>query len=889
MSWIGALRERLRPIFDRERLEAEMDEELAFHLEREVERNIASGMSPRQARGAAHARMGGAIRPRESVRRLWRGIELGGLGQETRLAARRLARRPGFTLVAVLTFGLGIGATTAIFSLVRSVLARPLPYPDADRLVMIWNASRSPETWFSQRELIEYERATSSFERLGAYTTFDVNLTEDAEPERITAGSLTAGALSVLGARTVVGRVFTVEEDAPGRGNVALLSHELWQRRYGGDPEVVGRPITANGQRLRVLGVLRPDFRLPADYRAERPTELFAPLAIDRTADLPWGSRSYHIVGRLRPGVTPEAATEDVRAAGRAWERAGYVENLDGRFDRDAIPFDEFLLADVRTPLLLLMGAVGFMLLIACANVAHLLLARAESRREEVAVAAALGAGRFRLARQFLVESGLLAGVGTLLGIGIAALGTRAIVALTPIRTLHLRGVELDAGVLGFAGLLTIGTTMLAGLAPAVRLSRASLTSAIGRTRGADRGRGRTRIRRLLVTGETALSLVLVIGATLLARSFAELRGIDLGFRPQGVFVFNLALPASSYPETERVDDFYRTLIDRIAELPGVDRAGAARLVPLRGSIGTWSVTLEDRAPDPGESFEPAWQIVTPGYLETMGIERVAGRSIRPSDRADAPPVAVVSETMADRFWPGEDPLGKRFHLGTLDQPWLEVVGVVRSPRHNAVVEDPRVEMYIPHAQWPVARGGGGPQRGMSVVARTAGDPLALLPAARRIVREMDASLPIAEARRLEDVTADAVAEPRFTTLMLGLFAALALILAAIGLYGVTSYATSRRTNEMGIRLALGAGRSTVMGLILREALGTVAVGVAIGGLGALWLTRFLAGQLYGVSRLDPVTFAAVPALLLAVAALAAYLPARRASAADPASALRAE
>ncbi len=888
MSWIEALRERLRPVFDRERLQAEMDEELAFHLEREVERNVASGMSPRQARRAARARMGGAIRPRESVRRLWRGIELGGLGQESRLAARRLARRPAFTLVAVLTFGLGIGATTAIFSLVRGVLIRPLPYPDADRLVMIWNASRSRETWFSERELLEYERATSSFERLGAYTTLDVNLTEDAEPERITAGALTAGALSILGAHAVVGRAFTTEEDQPGRNDVALLSHELWQRRYGGDPDVVGRALTANGNRLRVLGVLPPDFRLPADYRAERPAELFVPLAIDRTADLPWGSRSFHIVGRLLPGVTPEAASADVRAAGRAWERAGYVDNIDGRLDRDAVPFDEFLLADMRTPLFLLMGAVAFMLLIACANVAHLLLARAESRRAEVAVSAALGAGRARLVRQFLVESGLLAAAGTALGLAIAAIGMRAVVAVTPIQAIRLRGVELDAGVLAFAGLLTIATTLLAGLAPALQLSRVDLVAAMGGTRGADRAGGRRRVRRLLVMGETALSLVLVIGAVLLGRSLASLRSIDLGFRPARVLAFDLALPASSYPESERVDDFYRTLLGRISELPGVERAGAARLVPLRGSIGTWSVTLEDRAPEPGEEFEPAWQIVTPGYPETMGIERVAGRSIESSDRADAPLVAVVSRTMADRFWPGEDPLGKRFHLGTLDQPWIEVVGVVRSPRHNAVVEDPRVEMYIPHAQWPVVTGGG-VQRGMSVVVRTEGDPLAVLPAVRRIVREMDASLPIAEARRLDDVAAEALAEPRFTSLMLGLFAALALALAAIGLYGVTSYAASRRTNEMGIRLALGAGRSNVTRLVLRDALGTVMAGVALGGLGALWLTRFLAGQLYGVSRLDPFTFVAVPALLLCVAAVAAYLPARRAARVSPVNALRAE
>lgn len=888
MSWMHALRERLRPLFGRERLEAEMDEELAFHFEREVERNVAAGLGPREARRAARARMGGAIRPRERVRSLWRGIELGGLGQEVRVAARRLARRPGFSLAAIVTLGVGIGATTAIFSLVRSVLVRPLPYPEPDRLAIVWGTDRDRETWLSDRELIEYERATSSFETLGAYRSLAVNLTEDADPDRVTAAAITAGALEALGARTAAGRVFTAAEDAPGLDDVALLSHELWQRRYGGDPGIVGRNLTANGRRLAVVGVLAPEFRLPVDYRRERTADLFVPAAIDRTADLPWGDRSYHIVGRLRPGVSPAAATADLRAAVRGWVEQGWVENIDGGLDRDVVPLREFLLDDLRDPLFVLMGAVGFMLLIACANVAHLLLARAESRRAEVAVSAALGAGRLRLGRQLLVESGLLAAGGALLGLVIAIVGTRTAVALTPIRAIRLRGVELDPGVLLFAGLLTVAATLLAGSAPAFQASRVDLTAAMGGTRGTDHGGGRRRIRRLLLVGETALSLVLVIGAALLARSFAELSRIDLGFDPSNVLVFGVSLSSASYPEAERVDAFYRTLLDRLERLPEVERAGAVRLVPLRSSIGTWTVTVEGRQPPPSEFFEPHWQIVTPGAFEALGIGPVEGRLILDTDRADAQAVAVVSEAMASRFWPGESALGKRFHLGTLDQPWLEVVGVVRAPRHNAVVEEARAEMYIPHAQWPVARDGG-PQRGMSVVVRTDGDPLAILPAVRRAVREMDAALPIAEPRRLADVAADALAEPRFTTALLGAFATLALLLAAIGLYGVTAYAVSRRTNEMGIRLALGARPGSVAGLVMREALVMVVLGLAVGGLGALWLTRFLSGELYGVSRLDPATFTLVPVFLLAAAALAAWLPARHAARISPVTALRAE
>lgn len=889
MSWMHALRERLRPLFGRERLEAEMDEELAFHFQREVERNVAAGMGRREARRAARARMGGAIRPRESVRSLWRGIELGGLGQEARLAFRRLARRPAFSLTAVVTLGLGIGATTAIFSLVRGVLVRPLPYPDPDRLVMIWGNDLDGETWLSARELLEYERATTSFERLGGYLTSEVNLTEDAEAERVPVARVTADALALLGAGAIEGRVFTRREDVPGADAVALLSYELWQRRYGGDPGVIGRELTANGQRRTIVGVLEREFRLPADFRRARPVELLVPAGIDRSAELAWGDRSYHLVGRLAPGVTAGAATGDIRAAVRAWEEAGHVENVGGIMDRDAVPLDEFLLSELRAPLSLLMGAVAFMLLISCVNVAHLLLARAESRRGEVAVAAALGAGRVRMARQLLLESGVLASAGAVLGVGLAVLGTRATVALAPIQAIRLRGVEIDAAVLAFAALVTLATTLLAGVVPAFQVARVDVARALGGARGSARGRDRQGVRRALLVAETALSLVLVVGAALLARSFMELRRIDLGFEPDEVLVFDISPSSASYQDAARVGELYRTLLDRLGGLPGVESTAAARVVPLRRTIGTWSITIEDREPGPGELFEPSWQIVTPGYFETLGLELVEGRVLLDTDHADAPPVVVISEAMANRYWSGENAIGRRFHLGTLDQPWMEVVGVVRAPHHNAVVEDPRAEMYVPHAQWPVARGDGVPQWGMSILIRADGDPMSVLPAARRVIGEIDGSLPISQPRRLTDVVDDAVAEPRFTTLLLGLFAALALVLAAIGLYGVTSYAVSRRTNEMGIRLALGAERRDVTRLVVGEVFVVAALGVGLGLLSATWLTRFVSAQLYGVSRLDPLTFALVPAVLLAVAALAAWLPARRAGRISPVTALRTE
>jgi putative ABC transport system permease protein len=889
MSWIDGAREKLRPLFDRFGLEAELDEELAFHFEREVEAGRAAGLTRRAARRAARARMGGALRPREDVRSQWKGLELGGLGQEFRLGLRRLRRNPGFTLVAVTTLALGIGANTAMFSLVRSVLIRPLPYPEADRLVLVWDPDLDVDTWLSAREVVEYREAMRDLVDLAAYTDFEISLTGDAEPERVPGAAVTGNALGTLGVRPLLGRVFSPEEDLPGAAQVAILSYDLWQRRYRGDPTIVGRAITGNGQSFRIIGVLPPVFRLPLDFRLERPTELFVPAAIDETANLPWGSRSYFVFGRLTPHSTSAAATGGLRTAWSRWIEAGIVDDDRGRFYRQAVPLGDFLLADLRTPLLILLSAVGFILLIACANVSHLILARAEARRPEVAVAAALGATRRRLARQLLVENGLLAALGTAFGIALAVLGLRAAVALTPVTLIRLRGVELDATVLAFAGVLGVATTLLAGLAPALRLSRMPLTVALDGTRGSDRSGGRRRARRWLVAVESALAVILVIGAALLGRNLAQLSRIDLGFVPEDVLTAEVTLPAAAYPDAEQVTAFFRSLVDRVERIPDVVSAGAARLLPLSATIGNWSVTLEKPLSDPSESVSPDWQVVTPGYFETMRVELREGRFLADEDGSTGRLVAVIDETMAARYWPGESALGKRFHLGTADQPWVEVVGVTGAVHHNGVVERPRIEMYLPHAQWPAIQGGGGPRRTMALVVRTNGDPLAVLPAVRRELGELDASIPLANPRPMSSIARGALAGQRFTTALLGLFGGLALLLAAVGLYGVTSYSTSRRTNELGIRMALGASQGAVGRMVVGEAVAVAGGGVIVGAIGAAWLTRFLSSQLYAVSRLDPTIFLAVPVVLLAVAGLAAYVPARRATRIDPVGALRSE
>ncbi|MDX1396438.1 MAG: ABC transporter permease, partial [Gemmatimonadota bacterium] len=520
MSMFDGFRERLRPLFGRSGLQSEMDEELRFHFERQVEENLAAGMDLKRARRAAHASMGGAVKPAEDVRALWTGFELGGLGQEIALAARRLRRRPGFTIVAALTLALGIGANTAIFSLVRGVLVRPLPYLEPERIAFIWSPARDTETWLSAREYIEYDAALTEVAELATYTDFEVALTDDVEPERVLAAAVTTNAFSVLGIRPYLGRFFQREDDLPGANPVLVISHELWQRRYGGDEAIVGRTITANGDPATVIGVLPRGFRLPLDYRLERPTEVFGPSGIPGSDDLAWGSRGWFVYGRLADGATPESATADVHAVTTRWIEEGHLDESVGGLDREAVPLDDLLLAGMRAPLLLLMGAVGLILLIACANVAHLLLARSEARRGEVAIAAAMGASRLRLARQYLVENGLLATIGALLGVGIAAVALRVAVAVSPIALLRMREVELDGVVLAFAAGLTIGTTLIAGLLPAMRTTGVPLTAAIGGGRGADAAGGRGPMRRLLIALESALAVVLVIGAALLGRSF---------------------------------------------------------------------------------------------------------------------------------------------------------------------------------------------------------------------------------------------------------------------------------------------------------------------------------------------------------------------------------
>jgi putative ABC transport system permease protein len=812
--------------------------------------------------------------------------------RDLRHALRLLARTPTFTLAAVATLALGIGANAAIFSLVRTVLLEPLPYRDPNRLVMIWNAA-DPEgmTWLSMREVTSYGDEVRSLTRVAAYAETDANLTGGTDPERVRAASVTADLFDTLAVFPIFGRSFVPEDGRPGAGDVVILGEDLWMRRYGGDRALLGEVIRVNGRPRTVVGIMPREFRLPLDYRVGRPTEIWIPQIVDPARLGAWGSRNFFAVGRLADDVAPATATSELAAIAKGWIRAGFVPDQgDNQLFRSAVPVQKFVSGAVQRPLLILFGAVGVLLLIACANLINLLLARMVSRRREMAIRAALGAGRGPLVRQLLVESLLLSVGGGGAGLGLAWIGLRGLAASRPPGIPRIEQASLDVGVLLFAAGVAVLTGVAVGLAPAFRLSRPDLSGFLqGGGRTQTPGRGIQTARRGLVIAQLASSVVLVIAAGLLVRSLVSLQRIDLGFDPRGLLTAHLQLPTADYPEPADVVAFYRQFTGRVEDLPGVTAAGVVRVLPLARTIGDWSITLEGRPFVPEENPNADFQVVTPGYFAAMRSTLLRGRLLDSTDREDALLAAVVNDTMAARYWPGQDPLGKRFKLGGEGStaPWLTVVGMIRTSRHNAVAELPRAEMYLPHAQMPSAAGG--VSRSLSLVVRASGDPRALVDPVREVLSGMDGHLPLAEIRTMEEIAAQALARPRFATVLLSVFAALALTLAAVGIYGTQSLLVTERAREIGIRLALGAGRPAIVRMVLGQALVMSGLGIALGMSGAVLVTRLLASLLYQVSTLDPATFATVPALLGGVAVMASLWPARRATAIDPVSALRRE
>jgi predicted permease len=818
------------------------------------------------------------------------------LRQDIRFAFRMLRRNPLFTVVTVVTLALGIGANTAIFSVVRGVLLKPLPYFDPSALAVVrvgWDEVGSGRTGgaghqISEPELYDFRRGNRTVQGIGAYYTTAVNVTgSEGDAERIPAGVLTADAFSLLGVDAGIGRPFTVDEDQPTAARVAVLGYNFWRRRYGGDPDILGSDVTINGLPRTVVGIMRPDFKLPEDLSGGARTQLWLPIRFDEENLSGRGGHYLSTVARLKPGVTLEQASSDLNAIARALTEQGHY-HAEANFRALLSPLTDEVVGEVRPALLVLFGAVGLVLLIACANVANLMLARAEGRKRELAVRTALGAGRGVLIRQLMTESVVLGVGGGVAGVALAHFGLTALIAVDPTSVPRLAEVGLDGAVLGYAISVSVFTGLLFGIAPALRSGSVDLQNELKEGgRGTSGGARRHRIQRGLVGIQIAFAVMLVIAATLTIRSFGNLLRIDPGFDPSDVLTMRLSVPAADYPEPNDISGYYERLLDQVRQLPGVREAGAVRSLPLAQSIGDWSIEIEGREERPGQDFDGDWQIVTAGYFEAMRIPLQEGRFFESGDRFDGHQVVIVNEAMADLYWPGESALGKRFRMGGPDKPWLDIVGIVGNIRHNGISGTINSKWYRAHAQF--ARSVEFTPNGMSLVIRSEADPSALISPVRREVRALDRNVPVAAVQTMDEVLSGSVAGPRFTMTLLLVFGGVALSLAAIGVYGVISYSISERTHELGLRRALGATAGSVMGMVLRQGMTVAGMGVVVGVLGAFWLTSFMSSLLYEVGARDPVTFIGVPALLGLVALVATMLPATRAVGVEPSVALREE
>ncbi len=801
------------------------------------------------------------------------------LRQDLRYGARMLLKNPGFTLIAVLTLALGIGANTAIFSVVNGVLLRPLPYFDADRVVTLWqrnNQSGAKENGASPANFFDWQSRSQAFAEMAAAEPYSLNLTGQDEPEAFRAWLVTAGFFQILGAGALHGRTFAQEEYKAGNERVVIISYGLWQRRFGADPNLIGRTLRLNGQQYTVLGVMPPEFQFPTGR------EMWAPRIATERDQVIRGSGYLPVIGRLKPGVTLAQAQEEMD--GIAARLTAEYPQANAERGVMVVPLPEQLTGRVRPALLVLLGAVGMLLLIACANVASLLLARAAEREREFAVRAALGAARGRLARQLLTESLLLAQLGGLLGILLAGWASSAILSLSPGDLPRVGEVRIDGRVLAFALGVSALTALIFGLAPALRFSRPDLNRSLKEGGRGTTGLARHRLRQALVVSEVALALVLLVGAGLLLRSFARLLQVNPGFSTDRALALEVHIfGVARTPELKAA--FIEQTLDRIAALSGVQAAGAVSALPFHDNAisPNTAFTIEGRPlPLPGQEPTAYLTVATADYFNTLGIPLRRGRFFSRFDRRDAPPVALVNETMARRYWPGEDPVGRKVSARLFGQVIAcEIAGVVGDVRHTGLDSDPRPELFLPHLQNAYGS--------MTYVVRTAGDPLALLPAVKKEIWAVNKNLPFTSTATVEQLVSRTLDERRFTLLLLGSFAALALLLAAVGLYGLISFTTRQRTHEIGVRMALGARARDITRLVVREGLQLALPGVAIGVAGAWALTRFLSGLLFGVSATDPVTFAALSTLLLVVALLACYIPARRAAKVDPMFALRCE
>jgi putative ABC transport system permease protein len=809
--------------------------------------------------------------------------------QDLRYAARTLRKQPAFTAAAVLTLALGIGANTAIFSIVNTVLLQPLPYPDSSRLFVVYQfATRGGDrARFSAENFLDVQREARSFEALGAYAGTGFTLTGRGEPEFVMGQMISAELLGVLDMQPLIGRALRPDENEGGRDQVMLLSHRLWQRRYGGDPGIVGQTITANGKPYAVVGVMPAAFEFP-----QKQYELWVPFAFRNNMQglVNRGTHFLQVAGRLRDDTSLEQAQAELKTIARRLEQA-FPDSNTGAGMRIVSLIDDTV-GNVRTALLLVLSAVGFVLLIACANVTNLLLARASTRQREIAVRTTLGASRARVVRQLVTETLVLYGVGAGAGIALAAWGLDALIALSPGDIPRLDQTTIDQTTLA----LTIGVTLVGGIVfglvpalystyrvPAEQLKAAGRSSTAGRTT--------RRARAALVIAEVALSLMLMVGAALAARSLLKLERVDTGLDADGVLTFNVIPPETTYADGDSVRRFHREVVERLSVQPGAIAVGATSHLPLSGQNVESRITPEGwQSPTPGQGAGAGLRGVAGRYFDAIGAHVTAGRAFSDADTATSQPVAMVNEEFVRRYWPGQSAVGKRVKQGRIESedPWKIVVGVYADLKHLGPQAETRPEVMFPYAQtheyW-VTRF----MRGLSVVVRTTGDPMSLLPGARSAVRSVDPSVPLVEPQRMTRLVANSVAQPRFRSTLLVSFAVLAVLLAVVGIYGVVGFNVGQRSHEISVRMALGAQRSSVVGLIVRQESVPVVIGVIVGVAGAIAVGRAMRTLLFNVAPADPVTFIAMPVLLGTVALVACLVPARRALAIEPVNALRAE
>jgi putative ABC transport system permease protein len=884
-DWKPEIRRRLAGLKLAPLREAAIVEELAQHLDESYAELLASGMSEadayRQMRAELHD--GGLLT--HGLRRVERftnpePIVLGtnrrtnmiaDLWQDLRYGARMLLKQPGFSLIAMLTLALGIGANTAMFSVVNAVLLRPVPFPEPERLMLLVDG-KGPAN-FAAADLRDLALQNRSFAQLGAYTTATFNLAGGSEPERVNGARVSAGLLPTLGVQPLYGRNLTAEEDREGGAKVVLLGHGVWQRQFGADPNVVGRAIRLDEQSYTVIGVLPAGLNFPSDK------ELFVPLALSARALASYFTPFFiTLTARLKPGVTRSQADAELATIIKPGEKGPRFRSL------RVMGLQEALLGDVRTMMLVLLGAVGFVVLIACANLANLLLTAAARRQKEIAVRLGLGANRNRVVRQFLTESLLLAGLGGVAGLLLAYGGMTLINALLPSTIPRNGEISVDGRVLAFTCALTGLAGLLFGTLPALRASQTALTEALqagSRTLGGSVGANR--LRASLVVSQVALTVVLLTGAGLLIKSFVRLQQTPLGFRPEQLLTARISLPRSAYATPQQRLSFADRLLEETRQQPGMQEAALTSFLPFATGNHMFGILMNGQKDEERRPGMPTanFRAVSPDYFRVMGIPLLKGREFSGADHERAPLVVVINETMAKRYWPNANPIGQRIKETFNDEAWREIVGIVGSVRHLARGEAPKPEMFVPLSQVP-------PET-LNVAVRTQVELGSFAATLRRSVIAIDANLPLFEVRTMEDRLFESVAQPRFRTVLLGVFAALALMMAVVGLYAVMAVSVAQRTHELGIRVALGAQRRDVIGLVLRQGIKLVSLGIVIGLAGAWALTRVLATLLYEVKPTDPLTFVAVPVLLIAVAILACWLPARQAASVDPLTALRYE